>query len=43
MATPFLCFIGEYGMAVVGQVVAVGCYLHVWYLYEQERLELRNN
>ena len=38
MATPFLCFIGEYGVAVVGQVAAGGCYLHGWYLYEQERL-----
>lgn len=38
MATPFLCFIGEYGLAIVVQVTAGGGYLHVHYLYEQERL-----
>lgn len=43
MATPFLCFVGEYGVAVVAQVVAGGCYLHANYLYEQESLNLRNH
>lgn len=37
IATPFLCFKGEYGLGIVAQVVAVGSYLHVYYLYEQER------
>lgn len=37
MATPFLCFKEEYGLGIVAQVVAVGSYLHVYYLYEQER------